>query len=231
MEKLKVSGVAKGQYKQLCPLSWSKCNKNEKTLVYKIRRAVDLGRETHTYSNGCKIVRYYYHNFLVSDSEIMTMWKDESRQPHNVSEQQKQLHKKKVYGDKEMQTYKPLIAPPSKEDLTEEGFNKNIRVNPKQTVEKLVKYGFTNYREPCLYYGRYLGNEIGFSITVDKETLEIERLDVLDEDFCQPYNYQSILMKEPTHEFARDIYNKVNNILGKLQNDEVIEGFEVGMYV
>jgi hypothetical protein len=90
---LKVNGVAKGQYKQLCQLSWGKCKGNENLLVYKIRRAVDLGTKTHSYNNGCTIVRYYSLNFLVGSNEIMTIWRDDSRHTVQVKADVKAIHK------------------------------------------------------------------------------------------------------------------------------------------
>lgn len=93
---LKVSGVAKGQYKQLCPLSWDKCKGNEYMMLYKIRRAVDLGKQTHKYQNGCRIVRFHHLNFLVDQNEIMTIWKDDSRPRVAVNETLKALHKEIV---------------------------------------------------------------------------------------------------------------------------------------
>lgn len=97
---LKVNGVARGQYKQLCPMSWGKCNGNEGLLAYKIRRAVDLGKETYTYSNGCKIIRYGALNFLVSRHEIMTVWVDNSRPVVVVADEEKALHKEIVFDRK-----------------------------------------------------------------------------------------------------------------------------------
>lgn len=89
---MKISGVAKGQYKQLCPHSWAKCNGDEKTLLYKIQRAVDLGKTVHTYKNGCKIKRYYYLNILTDGKEVMTIWKDKTTERFMVSEKRKKRY-------------------------------------------------------------------------------------------------------------------------------------------
>lgn len=93
---MEINGFTKGQYKQLCPISWRKCNGDEKSLEYKIKRAVDLGKVTYTYKNGCKLIRYYYFNFLVDDKEIMTMWQDKSQEPYLVTEKQKMEYKPKI---------------------------------------------------------------------------------------------------------------------------------------
>lgn len=127
--------------------------------------------------------------------------------------------------------YDVVIVPPKKEDLTKRGFNKNIKIETNQTVKSLLEYGFTNHNEPILYFCRNLGNDISFNLSIDKESLEIKNIDVLDEDFLQPYDYQAILLKDKNHKFAKNIYYKVNDILSKLQKDGIINGFNVGMYI
>lgn len=98
--KLKISGVAKGQYKQLCPYSWHKCNGDHKLLEYKIKRAADLGKVTHTYSNGSRIVRYYNLNLLVSGNEVMTIWYDKSYPRVGIDESLKEAHMNVVFRGK-----------------------------------------------------------------------------------------------------------------------------------
>lgn len=229
MNKLTISGVTKGQYKQLCPLSWKKCNNDHTLLNFKIRRAVKLGKHVHTYSNGCKIIRYHSHNFLISDGEVMTMWTDISREPHTVSEASKQMYQKPYYS-REIFIQRPLGS-----DLTKAGFNKSLKIAQGCSVEKLIGYGFTNYRESTLFYSEDLGGGISFNFAIDKATGEIIRVDVLDEDFCQPYDYQSIILEgrgtSSVKRLAKEIYFKVNGILSKMQNTGIIEGFEAGMYV
>ncbi|MFP7486277.1 hypothetical protein SFC65_19125 [Priestia filamentosa] len=127
--------------------------------------------------------------------------------------------------------YEVMITPPSKSELTSGGFNKNILINQNQTADTLLKYGFTNHREPTLYFCRKLTENITFNLSVNKKTLKVEKLDVLDEDFLQPYDYQEILMTNKDHPFAKHIYYKVNDMLNKLQNDGIITGFNIGMYV
>lgn len=124
-----------------------------------------------------------------------------------------------------------VIHPPLKEELTPSGFNKNIKVHSNQTSDSLLEYGFSNHDEPTLYFYKDLGDDISFNLLIDKKTLEIKAIDVLDEEFLQPFDYQAILMKNKNHSLAQKVYHKVNEILTKLQTDEVITGFRIGMYV
>ncbi|MGG1659510.1 hypothetical protein [Brevibacillus sp. NRS-1366] len=92
---MKISGVAKGQYKQLCPSSWGKCNGDEKELHFKIQRAVALGKTVYTYKNGCKIKRYYHLNILTDGKEVMTIWRDKTTEPFLVSYKRKEKYRVK----------------------------------------------------------------------------------------------------------------------------------------
>jgi hypothetical protein len=127
--------------------------------------------------------------------------------------------------------YDVVIIEPMKEDLTPKGFNKHIKIAENQTAESLMKYGFTNHHKPDLYFCRGVGKDISFNLSVDKKTLQIKNIDILDEDFLQPYDYQAMLLKNKNHPIAKSVYYKVNELLGKLQEDGIIIGFKIGMYI
>lgn len=58
------------------------------------------------------------------------------------------------------------------------------------TPEYLLKHGFTNYNEPTFYYHRGLNKKnyhISFDITIDKKTMEIKSIDLLNNEFLQPH--------------------------------------------
>lgn len=124
-----------------------------------------------------------------------------------------------------------FIIPPKKEELTEKGFTNKIKIAEKQTVESLLSYGFSNNHSPTLYFCKNLGSDISFNLSIDKNTLEISNIDILDENFLQPFDYQSMILNGKTNDFNVSIYHKVNDIMAKLQFDGVITGFEKGMYI
>ena len=99
-----------------------------------------------------------------------------------------------------MNNYK--IVPPTKGELTSKGFTNKIKINEGVTVNHLIQYGFTNNHKPSLYYSSMVGEDISFNLSVDKETLEITSIDVLDEDFGQPYDYQMFLMNGSDNTYA-----------------------------
>ena len=69
-----VSGVARGQWKQLCK-GYNDCYDTE-LMTSKITRAYCLGQIVHIYDNGNYITRYYDLNMLVSENEIQTIWRE-----------------------------------------------------------------------------------------------------------------------------------------------------------
>ena len=94
-----------------------------------------------------------------------------------------------------------------------------------------MEYGFTNFNKPILYYMEMVDRNISFNLSVATDSLEIKAIDVLDEDWLQPYDYQRQILNGSISGKARNTYNKVNNMLSKLQNAGIIIGFEKGMYI
>lgn len=80
-------------------------------------------------------------------------------------------------------------------------------------------------REP-----RYKGFDISFNVSIPKDGSDI-RIDVLDEDFCQPYDYQSMLHKNPTFEPALIVYEQVEEFMEYLQSKGALSGHIKGEYI
>lgn len=123
------------------------------------------------------------------------------------------------------------INRPTKEELTSKGFTNRIRIHPDQTKDSLLKYGFTNFNKPTLYYMKMIDHNTSFNLSVAVDSLEITSIDILDENFGQPYDYQCYILNDDITSKVLNTYNKVNNILSKLQKDGTIIGFERGMYI
>ena len=124
-----------------------------------------------------------------------------------------------------------LIKEPTKGELTNKGFTNLLKISEDQTKQSLLAYGFTNHHKPSLTYGKMVDHNTSFTLTVSVETLKITDIDILNEDYLQPYDYQSEILNGNHSGKARNTFNKVNNILSKLQKDGVIKGFEKGMYI
>jgi len=97
--------------------------------------------------------------------------------------------------------------------------------------EQMRKIGFTDCREGYWYFCRDLGHEISFSITISKADTEDLCIDVLDEDFGQPYDYQYYLINDPNFDFAIKVRDKVEYWMEYLQDEGVLSGHIKGEYI
>ena len=123
----------------------------------------------------------------------------------------------------------------------------NVEVNS-NGVNKLIKYnilsdeemrdiGFTDYAKDTWYFCRMIkfpkgnrGLNISFNVSIPKDNSDIQ-IDVLDEAFCQPYDYQYMLDKNPEFEPALVVKEQVEDWMKYLQDNEVISGHVYGEYI
>lgn len=96
--------------------------------------------------------------------------------------------------------------------------------------EEMRKLGFTDYSEDTWYYCSRVGAGITLNVSIPKDGSRF-RLDVLDEDFGQPYDYQEYLVRNPKQEFALGVKAAVEKQMEFLSLAGVITGFEPGMYI
>ena len=116
----------------------------------------------------------------------------------------------------------------SDEKMREIGFNKNY-------------YEGTDHEEYSPYWWftrmiefpkdkRWKGIEISFTVKIPKDGSDINIM-VLDDDFCQIYDYQHILFNNPTHECANIVKEQVENLMEYLQDKGVLSGHNYGEYI
>lgn len=128
--------------------------------------------------------------------------------------------------------------------MVEVKLNKNsVNNNIKATIlsdEQMRKVGFTDFSKDRWYFleyirfpkeKRYRHLDISFSISINKEDMTDLRIDVLDEDFCQPYDYQHMLSKNPTHETCLIVKEQVEKWMKHLADNGVLSGHEYGEYI
>lgn len=68
----------------------------------------------------------------------------------------------------------------------------SVRIKPGVTAEDLMeKGGFTNFSKPWLYFHRWIKQEdkypVSFGICIQKKTMRIREMKILDENFGQPH--------------------------------------------
>lgn len=116
----------------------------------------------------------------------------------------------------------------SDERMKEIGFHKNY-------------YEGTDHEEysPYWWFTRTIGFpkekkwknvEIDFDVKIPKDGSDINIM-VLDMDFCQPYDYQYLLSKNPKNECANIVKEQVEMWMKYLQDNGVLSGHMYGEYI
>lgn len=113
--------------------------------------------------------------------------------------------------------------------LNSKGQNANIKANI-LSDEEMRKLGFTDYAKDRWYFCRRVGgkdSDISFNITIFKKTKDIQ-IDVLDEMFLQPYDFQMYI---GTVTVANRVYDDVQNYMKFFMDNGVIYGYTFGDYI
>jgi len=97
--------------------------------------------------------------------------------------------------------------------------------------EQMRKIGFTDYRKGYWCFYRDLGYEISFSVTINRDNIEDLRIDILDEDYCQLYDYQYMSSFGSINPIACEIDEKVEKLMEYLQSYGVLSGHIEGEYI
>lgn len=112
----------------------------------------------------------------------------------------------------------------SDEEMRAAGFHKNY-------------YEGTVHEQECPYWYFYRTlksdgkfTDIEFNVQIPKDGSDI-RIDVLDMNFCQPYDYQYILDRNPKQKFALTIRDGVEKWMDYLQERGILSGHVRGEYI
>lgn len=105
--------------------------------------------------------------------------------------------------------------------------------------ERMREIGFTNYCENQWYFSRmikfpkterYRGFDISFNVSIPKDGSDLS-IDVLDEKFLQPYDYQYMLGQNHHFEPALIVREQVEKWMEYLANAGVLSGHNYGQYI
>ncbi len=113
-------------------------------------------------------------------------------------------------------------------ELTKHGNNANIKINVLHE-EEMRTLGFTDYREGYWYFCKILYKDISFNISVNKKDPTDWYIDVLLDDFCQPYDYQYLITRNVP--LAFEIRDKVEEIMRWLTDQGIVEEWKPGDYI
>lgn len=118
--------------------------------------------------------------------------------------------------------------------LNKRNTNANIKVNIFDDG-KMRELGFTDYSKNTWYYLAYIINEKHFKVTfnlqINKQNPDNFKIDILTEDYLQPYDYQAGLRKYPKFEKYLQVHKKVQEIMKHLIDTGIIEGYNLGDYI
>ena len=103
--------------------------------------------------------------------------------------------------------------------------------------EELIKLGFRNNENDYYICKNLIGKrEITFNLTIHKNDKRI-KIDILDENFLQPYDYQSILKRQQfvnginINSYSYRVHIKVQEIMKWLLDNNIIIGYQLGDYI
>lgn len=114
-------------------------------------------------------------------------------------------------------------------EVNSHGTNKAIKANI-LSDDEMRKIGFTDFNEKNWYYCKNVAEDTSFDVTIPKNGSDIA-IDVLDENFLQPYDFQHILSVMPSLPFASKVKKAVEKQMQYLTDKGVIEGWKPGMYI
>ena len=120
------------------------------------------------------------------------------------------------------------------ENLTKHGNNAKFFVRPLSS-DQMRSLGFTDYTTDRWYRCWDLGRNISFSVSISKSELDW-CIDVLDEMFGQPYDYQYMIMKYGDHpacpySVPEQIRDKVDDLMSWLTDVGILDNWERGDYI
>lgn len=96
--------------------------------------------------------------------------------------------------------------------------------------KKMREIGFTDYSKDSWYYCRDIGLDISFNVSINKKMSEI-KIDVLDEYFLQPFDYQAQIQDGRNDDFINNINKQVQEQMKYLMDTGVITGYRMGDYI
>lgn len=116
----------------------------------------------------------------------------------------------------------------SDEDMKRIGFHKNYYEDTDH--EQYSPYWYFTRGIEFPREKRWRGIEINFDVKIPKDGSDINIM-ILDMDFCQPYDYQYILSKNPQNECANIVKEQVEEWMKYLQDEGVLNGHVYGEYI
>lgn len=96
----------------------------------------------------------------------------------------------------------------------------------------MSELGFTDRRKGYWYLCRRVSidSDVTLNVRIAKDGHDWQ-IDVLDECFCQPYDYQYLLSVNPTLDYANNVADECEKWYRRLSEWGLLSGWHEGMYV
>ena len=99
----------------------------------------------------------------------------------------------------------------------------NYKLNPTVTEKELRDYGFTDWSNGHWYYCKNLyKQDISLNLDILKADYSHVEIDVLDENFGQPYDYEWLLSVNKNAKIANKVKKAYDKIIKKLLKDKIL---------
>lgn len=116
--------------------------------------------------------------------------------------------------------------------INKRGLNANVKAHILSNDE-MNRLGFYDLSGSSWHLCKHVRKypDITFNVTISKDNPEDLRIDVLDEEFLQPYDYQSILEHNPKFTPALEVKESVDMFMMYLIGNGVLSGWSIGDYL
>lgn len=118
-----------------------------------------------------------------------------------------------------------------KDNISHNGLNISLKAHV-LSDDDMVNAGFKKQNGLWTYF-RSLGSDtdVSFSVIIKQGNESDFHIDVIDENFGQPYDYQHILKQNPNNKFSLRIWTEVEKHMKKLTDAGIIAGHTFGQYI
>lgn len=110
-------------------------------------------------------------------------------------------------------------------ELNENGLNAALTASILPSRQDMRTLGFTERCGATWGLCRSIGTGVTLDLSIPKDGSPF-RLDIIDEQFRQPYDYQGILRDYPDNQPALEVQQNVERVLGFLSKVRIIHGFQ-----
>ena len=98
--------------------------------------------------------------------------------------------------------------------------------------EEMTNIGFITLKSKNQwFFFKTLIDTIEFWLRINKDDPNDFTIDIFDDDFGQPYDYQHMLSKNPNFKYALKVKDEVDKTMQYLMDNNIITDYKIGDYI